>query len=346
MLYYTEALIKNSRHHKRWYGEVGANREHFHQTETALARVSNTAALLPRDAWRDLDDITMRVMRNDEGQAYMADLLPLARAIDIGKIVAFNRVSSDAGSVVRSISGQTPTEMDKVDYDYRATPVPIFSTGYGREWREWNTQQSENFDAISDDQEAAVAAINRNMAQYVLDGDAGIKVKGFEGYGIKNHPLTNQIDLSDDPGGADIDLTEASSDDFEAFVNNVLGGALDDNHIARGVNMYVSPEIGRNLDKPYSLAGGFKPGTLREALVANRRIEKIEVTFELSGNEFFAFVPDSRFIRPLIGAAVSTVAIPRNMPMANYNFQVWGAMGIEIRGDFNNRSGVFYGSAE
>lgn len=341
MLYYTQALLNSSRLHKSWHGEVAANRQHFHDTEDTLAKLKNTAALLPRDAWRDLDDITMRVMRNDEGQAFMSDLLPLARPIDIGKIVAFNRVSSDAGKVVRSISGQATVEMDKVDYDYRATPVPIFSTGYGREWREWNTQQSENFDAIADDQEAAVAAINRNMALYVLNGDPLIKVKGFEGYGIKNHPLTNPIELS--ASGANINLTSATSDAIETFVNVTLGAALDDNHIASGVNMYVSPEIGRNLDKPYSLAGGFKPGSLRDALVANRRINKIDVTFELSGNEFIAFVPDSRFIRPLVGAAVSTVAIPRNMPMANYNFQVWGAMGIEIRGDFNNRSGVFYG---
>jgi hypothetical protein len=345
MRYYSQELLTNSRHHRQWFGEIAAEREHFHNVETNLAQVSNTAALLPRDAWRELDDITMRVMRNDEGGAFMADLMPLARPIDIGKIVAFNRVSSDAGHVVRSISGQASVEMDKVDYDYRATPVPIFASGYGREWREWNTHQSENFDAISDDQESTVAAINRDMARYVLNGDDKIKIKGFEGFGIKNHPLTKPIELGSGSGGADINLTSATSDAIEAFVNNVLGAALDDNHIGAGVNMYVSPEIGRNLDKPYSGAAGFKTGSLRDALVANRRINKIEVTFELSGNEFFAFVPDSRFIRPLVGAAVSTVAIPRDRPMANYQFQVWGAMGIEIRGDFNNRSGVFYGRA-
>jgi len=343
MRYYSQELLANSRQHRNWFGEIVAEREHFHNVEDQLARVGNSAALLPRDAWRELDDVTMRVMRNDEGGAFMADLMPLARAIDIGKIVAFNRVSSDAGKVSVSISGQTPTEMDKVDYDYRGTPVPVFSSGYGREWREWNTQQSENFDAISDDQEATVAAINRQMARYVLNGSTAIKIKGFEGFGIKNHPLTKPIELG--ASGANINLATVGSDDFEAFINTVLGAALDDNHIGQSVNMYVSPEIGRNLDNPYSLSGGIKAGTLRDALRANRRINKIEVTFELSGNEFFAFVPDSRFIRPLVGAAVSTVAIPRNSPMANYNFQVWGAMGIEIRGDFNNRSGVFYGRA-
>ncbi len=39
--------------------------------------------------------------------------------------------------------------------------VPIFNTSYGRSWREWNTMQSENFDAISDDQESHTAAIPR-----------------------------------------------------------------------------------------------------------------------------------------------------------------------------------------
>ena len=272
----------------------------------------------------------------------MDDLMPLASPRDIGKIVALTRVSSDAGRVVRSISGQTPVEMDKVSYDYRGTPIPVFSTGYSREWREWNTQQSENFDALEDDQEAAVSAISQDMARYALNGDSNVKIKGYEGFGIKNHTYTNQINLG--AGGANIDLTSATSDAIETFVNRDLGGAMDANYLAQGVNMYISPEIGRNLDKPYSGAAGFKPGPLREQLLLNRRINKIAVTFELTGNEFIAFVPDSRFIRPLVGAAVSTVAIPRSRPMDNYTFQVWGAMGLEIRADFNNRSGVFYGS--
>lgn len=131
-----------------------------------------------------MDNITRRVMRADEGEAWMRYLMPLAKPVNIGKLVHLNRVSSDAGSVVRSMSGQVPVPLDKVVYDYRGTVVPMFHTAYGREWREWNSLQSENFDALSDDQEAHTAKIRRDMALYVLNGDTSIVFQGYQGYGI------------------------------------------------------------------------------------------------------------------------------------------------------------------
>lgn len=353
MRYFDEQLVGNSRPHAAWWNEVSAVREHFHQTEEAHALLmnqalglTNAAAVLPRDAWLDLDGITRRVMRNDEGQSYMVDLMPLAKPVNIGKLVHLTRTSSDAGTVVRSLSGQVPTGLDKVVYDYKGTPVPIFSTAYGREWREWNTLQSENFDALSDDQEAHTAKIRRNMAQYALDGDSSIVFQGYTGYGIRTSPLSKAINLGSAGGGANIDLTAApgttTNDAIEGFFNGAFGAMLDANKIASPVNIYISPEMGRRFDAPYSGSAGFKIGSLRDALVANRRIAKIEVTFELSGNAFFGFVPNSDYIRPLIGMAVNTTAITRLNPTDNYQFLVMGAMGLEIRADYNGASGVFY----
>ena len=53
-------------------------------------------------------------------------------------------------------------------------------------------------------------------------------------------------------------------------------------------------------------------------------------------------MPSARFIRPIVGMAVNTTAMTRLNPTDNYQFLVMGAMGLEIRADFNNRSGVFY----
>ena len=342
MRYFDKTLVANSKPHAAWWGEVSADREHFHRVEDGLASVSNAASVLPRDAWLDLDGITRRIMRSDEGQAYMADLMPLAKAVHIGKLVHLTRVSSDAGSVTRSMSGQVPVSLDKVTYDYRGTPVPIFSTAYGREWREWNTLQSENFDALSDDQEAHTAKIRRDQALYVLDGDKDISVKGYKAYGIRNHPLAKTINLGSGAGGANINLTAAGSDDIDNFITQTLGAMLDANLVTGKVNLYVSPEIGRNLDKSYSGSTGFKGGTLLSYLLTNRRISKIVVSHELKGNEFFGFVPSAEYIRPLVGMAVNTTAKARQNPTDNYQFLMMGAMGLEIRADFAGKTGVFY----
>gem|GEM_PF-4866235 len=207
-------------------------------------------------------------------------------------------------------------------------------------WREWNTLQSANFDALADDQEGALDKINRNMADYVLDGDANIKFQGYTAYGLRNSSLTKLINLGSAAGGANIDLTTATPDELEAFFVGPFGAMLDANLITEAVNLYISLEIARAWDRSYSSAEGFKQGTVREFVARNRRIAKIEVTHKLSGNQFFGFVPNARFVRPLVGMAVNTTAITRLNPTDNYQFLVMGALGIEVRGDYNGKSAL------
>lgn len=351
MRYFDEQLVTNSRPHGLWWGEVGAQREAFHRQEDVLAplmnqaaQLRNSAAVLPRDAWLEMDTITRRVMRDDEGQSYMADLMPLARAVNIGKIAFGYRIANDAGTVRRSLSGKVPEVLGKTDYDYRRSLVPIFNTGYGRSWREWNTLQSENFDAISDDQESHVAAIRSDMADYALDGDTTLTFESAVGYGIRSHPEAKSINLGNATGGANIDLasTSTTADAMDAFFTGAFGAMLDANLITEAVNLYISPEIARNWDRQYSGAAGFKGGRIMDFLLTNRRIRQIKVTYKLSGNEFFGFVPNSNYIRPLVGMAVNTTAAVRLNPVDDYNFLVMGAMGIDIRSDWNGRAGVFY----
>lgn len=349
MRYFDEGLIADSRPHEAWWTELCANREFFHQSEDNYGQflhnqglAVNASAILPRDAWIEFDNITTRVLRDDGGDVYMQDLMALAKPVNIGKLVHMTRLASDSNAPVnRSMSGQVPTAMDKVVYTYDGTPIPIFSDGFGREWREWNTLQSENFDALADDQEASVDKLNRDQADYVLNGDTTIVFQGYTGYGILNHPKTKLLNLGSGAGGANIDLTTATADQIDAFFTGPFGAMLDANLISEGVNLYISPEIARAWDKQYSGAAGFKGGTIREFLAKNRRIKKIEVTFKLSGNKFFGFVPSARFIRPLIGMAVNTTARVRHNPTDNYQFLNMGALGLEERSDANGKSGVF-----
>lgn len=357
MRYFSQELVANSRPHAAMWGQVRAQRNAFHMGEAALAPLmadalsaggtrfqANQAAVIPRDAWREMDAITLRLMRGDDGEAYMNDLMPLARAANIGKISFDYRVASDAGTVRRSMSGQVPDVMGKTEYDYRSTIVPVFSTAYGRSWREWNTLQSEGFDALLDDQENHVWNLRKDMAQYALDGDTSLTFNGTRGYGIRNHPLSKVINLGSAGGGANIDLTASAttSDAIIAFINGPLGTLLDNNEVSMPVNLYVSREIMRNLDRDYSGAAGYKTGSLRDWIEANRRINKVVQTNQLTGNQLFGFVPDSRYIRPIIGMAVNTTAMVRSNPVDDYNFLVMGAMGLDIRADHAGKSGVFY----
>lgn len=350
--YMSQALANSHRAFREQAAIVRSIRNQFNASELGIASASaevlesmgltNEAAQIPDDAWRDIDATTKRVMRDDEGSVFMNDLMPLARTVNIGKTVHMYRVSNDAGIVKRSMSGQVPDEMDKVTYDFRGHPVPLFSTSYGRNWREWLGQRSEGFDGLVDDQEAHLAAMRQDMAQYVLNGDAAIVTQGFQGYGIKNHPYTQQIDLSG--GGFNIDLTSVAttSDVIETFFIRDVGNIMDLNLVRAPMTIYVSPQIMRRLEMSYSNSDGFKGGSLYDFLLSRERIGAIKRTYELSGNEFFMIVPNASFIRPLVGMAVSTVAMPRVMMTDDYNFRIMAAMGLEIRADNSGKSGVFY----
>lgn len=322
------------------------------------AFAANQAALIPTDAYRELDAITQRVFMNDEGQGYMQDLMGIAKGLDIGKTAYVYRQASDkSGLVTRSVSGQVPEAISKTDYTFDGDPVPIFTTGYGREWREHRAFQTEGFDAMFDDHENAMRDIKENMAIYLLTGDTSVNIRTYTGQGITNHRNTQQINLG--ASGSNINLTTATSDEIIQFFTRDFAQVLDNNYTAYVDKLWVSPQFGRKLDEPYSPSGDFKEGTIRDYILRYGRVKDIQVTFELGrsvgpgqgdynatgeGNEFFAYVRNQQVICPLVGQAVSTVAVPRYMPMDNINNLIWGAMGLRVRDDANGRSKVFYAS--
>lgn len=344
MLYFDKELVTNARNkrtHGKWWDEI-SNARKFGDLEEKRITLGNSSAILPRDAWLEMDARTKRLMRGDGGSTFMDDLMGIAKAVNIGKMVALHRSASDAGVVTVSLSGQVGTPTDKTVYKYEGTPIPIFSSSYHRNFREWEALQSEGFDALFDDQENVLWNLRRRNADYVLNGDTTQVVDGYTGYGIRNHPNSKSINLGSAVGGANIDLTTATPQQVVDFINGPFAAALDANFIVDQVNIYVSAEIMRNWEKPLSSTEGFKGGSVREFIEGNSRVGTIKRTFELTGNSFIAFVPSDRFIRPLVGMATSTVAIPRQHPRANYVFDVWNAMGIEILADYNGRSGVFH----
>lgn len=345
MIVFNKKLVTEHSQVMKAWDQLKVQREVFNvnqagfQAQYGSALEVNQSALISKDYWREVDNITTRVFRNDEGNPLLDDLLSLGTPISIGKTAALYRVSSDAGKVQRSLTGQVPENLDKVIYDEAGDPVPIFNTGYGREWREWQGMTSEGFDAMADDQEAHTAAIREDMADYVISGDPKIKVKGYVANGITNHPNTNQIDLS--ASGANIDLTTATPDQMVAFFTGPFAKTLDDNYVQEKVKVWVSPDINRNLDKPYSPASGFKEGTVKEYILRYGRIASIDQTFKLTGNHFLAYVRNSQYIKTRIAAPVGSFMIPRVNPFDNYNTLVWSAFGLQIKRDFNGRSKVF-----
>ncbi|HGV4641524.1 TPA: major capsid protein, partial [Klebsiella pneumoniae] len=138
-----------------------------------------------------------------------------------------------------------------------------------------------------------------------------------------------------------IDLTTSTPDKSVAFFTGPFAKLLDDNYVQEKVKVWASPDIMRNLNRPYSDAAGFKEGTVLEYILRYGRIESFNQTFKLTGNHFIAYVRNSQYIKTRIAAPVGTFMIPRQNPFDNYNTLVWSAVGLQIKRDFNGRSKVF-----
>lgn len=348
--YLDAAIIANSKGAQSQWGQVSRERKTWYANEDHIGNVHglhyNAAARIPQDAYREMDAQTKQLMTGDEGGVILNDLLPLAKSVHIGKIVAEYRQVSDAALARSSISGQHSKPMDHVNYDYDGTLVLVHDAGIGREWRELESMRSEDFDALIDDQAAAVRAVRRQLVDNFLNGAPGVLYKGQASYGIKNSPNTQPLDLG--AGGVNVDLTNpaATYADFEkAFVAAVklMQGT---NHVPMAISFTVSTDIWFN-----GMRRGTNDTNFETFWDGIRRIPGVaSVNFTtgtnaLTGNEFIGYAKSSEYIQPVMGMGVTTTPIPRHMPMADYNALVWCAGGLQIKADAQGRSGVLYASA-
>ncbi len=68
-----------------------------------------------------------------------------------------------------------------------------------------------------------------------------------------------------------------------AFFTGPFAKLLDDNYVQEKVKAWVSPDIMRNMSKPYSDSADFKEGTVLEYILRYGRIESVNQTFKLIG---------------------------------------------------------------
>lgn len=331
------AFIANSR-------QVHFEREgHFMQEH----RMAANAAQLPAEAWRDFDRNIKALMTGDEMQGLMADLEPLSRNVNIGKIVSEYRQYGGADLAVRSsIDGNHAKPTDNGSYDVDGALVLVHSTQVGRTWRELEGMRSEGFDVLSDDQTEAVRYVRRRMADDFVNGTTDLTYKGYKSFGIKSHPNTLALNLG--AGGLNVDLTSPTltyADANKAFIAILEAMQGGSNNAVGDVSIYLSSKIWFNLMRPANPTPESVSDNMLTLLGRIPGIREIKKSDAVTGNELFAIIRTSEYIRPIIGMPVTSTPITRVTPMDDFNILTWSASGLQIKADANGRSGVLYASA-
>lgn len=332
------------------WGQICELRANHNQNEAAIvARGGNLLgndARLGADAWRDFDRTVQREFLGDEGQSLLADLMPLARSLRIGAIVAeYRKVASGELEVRTSVDGQHAKPVNKGEDAYGGTLIPIHTTQVGRNWRELTGMREAGWDGLADDQENAVRFIRNRTIDNFVNGSRDLKFKGTPSYGITNNPATKALNLG--AGGLNVDLTsptltmEQARGVFIAALQTLQG---DGNNARGDVTFYLSDAIWFNLMR----IANTDVSSVETILDIIRRIPgvaAVKKTDTVTGNAFFAMILSGQYIRPLVGMPVTSTPIARVTPMDDFHVLVWGASGLEIKSDSQGRSGVLYASA-
>lgn len=355
-MYFTaETLATNGRLRGHW-NELWANRDIYNAQHDMMVNAyrtrmthemlaANAIGGFTREFWAEIDRQIIQMRDQEIGMEIVNDLMGVQTVLPIGKTAKLYNVSGDiADDVSISIDGQASYSFDNTEFGSDGDPIPVFTAGYGVNWRHAAGLSTVGIDLALDSQMAKMRKFNQKRVNYYLNGDSKIQVQSYPAQGIKNHRNTKKINLGSGAGGENIDLTTADMTAIFAFFGKgAFGTTARTNKVAAYDVMWVSPEIWANLAQPY-VVNGVVSGTVLQAVLPFAPVKEIRMSFALTGNEFIAYVRRRDVISPLVGMAVGVVPLPRPLPNVNYNFQIMSAEGLQITADDQGLSGVVYGA--
>ena len=330
-------------------GVSGANAINMHQQYNALKAhradprhalpaevlqpnaLKANAGIAPTDLYQEFDRNVVRQFHLDEGEAILTRLMPLSRSLPIGRLVDVYSRASGMGGFQTSVSGEINVIHDAVDYDQDKAIIPIHQNGFKRPWRQAAQFGLEDFQDLVVMHEEAVRTHRKGLIDYMLDG-TDVTVDGVGWGGFRNDSRVDQIDLSSFGGGFDFTDDTQTGEDFIAAWIALAERLYVTNKISAPAVRFVSNEIYWNMQRDYSSAKG--DNTIMQRARAVPGVADIVPSSKLVGNQVLTIPLTSTYIQPVVGAAVSTIALPRpqyNSPLA---FDVMSAIGIQVKSDF------------
>ncbi|QII37884.1 phage coat protein [Rouxiella badensis] len=301
-----------------------------------------------RRLYRAFDTTVLQQFEPNTEFTLLNDLMTLSRSVRLEQSRYDYARTGGKGWAHTSMSGQIGAALDARTYTFDGTMVPIHDSGFKFEWRDPIFNSPSALQSQGDAQRGSVEDVQRKFVDYIYNGfrDKAGNFASFDNLtwkGLKDDERVAQIDLG--ASGLNIDFSSAS-----ATSQQIRNGAIALRDQLRRINnqyanqtWYVSGEIMSNLERYFS--DNYQSGTILEEILKLNGISAIKEDSQLSGNEILIVPLGAGVIAPIVGQGVGTVADPRPYYNSDYIWRTWGAMGLMVKQDINNKFSVIHASS-
>lgn len=292
--------------------------------------------------YRAYDQTVLKEFEPNTEFTLLNDLMPLSRPVRIEESVYEYAKTGGGGDAHTSMSGQVGALLNATVYDYDGTMVPIHDTGFKFTWRDPIFNKGSALQSLADAQKNSVKTVRRKYVDYIFDGfiDKNGNYIVFDKKtwkGLKHDERVLQIDLefnfatSRDP---------AQIRDEARKLRDVL--KVDNDQYAKQT-WYISAEMMSNWEQYFD---SNQIRTVFEEIKKLAGIENIKEDSKLKGNEILIIPLGADIIAPIVGQAFGTVADPRLFYNSDYVWRTWGAAGLMVKTDINNKRSVIFASSK
>lgn len=295
------------------------------------------------DIYKQFDQTVLSQFNAADEFTILNDLTPLSRSVRLNATVYEWARSGGEGPSHTSMSGQIGALLDAPKYNYDGTIVPVHDNGFSFNWRDPKLNNPDFFDVIADAQASRMRDLRLQLNDGFFNGFKNaigqyITVDGKSWKGFRDDERVGQFALT-------VDLT--TSTDYRAIRGQFIA-ARDyvriTNSQANALTVYTSELVASNLEQ--YISDNYAAPSALEDLAKIRGIAAIKVDPSLKGNEMLLVPLTAGVIAPITGQAFGTVADPRPFYNSDYVWRNWGAVGLMVKSDYNDKKSVVFASSE
>jgi len=302
--------------------------------KTVLA--TNASASLPKDAWIQMDDMLVRVAR-DELRVW-SDIQGLGLTYNVpngmGTTVIQHQTMTDAGEAALSMDALRETNRDRVLFDIKNIPLPIVHSDFSFSLRELLVaQRGQPLDLTMAEQ--ATRKCWEQIERLTLGTASSYTYGGGTIYGLTNFPqrVTTTLTLPTDPGWTPQLLVEE--------INGMIQD-LQDINFNGPYGVWYSPSWSQYMNGDYSAT--YRGGTLKNRLAETDGVSFWRKADYLTGFQIILAELKSTVMQAVTGMSMRTLQWDSHGGLQK-NFKVMGIMVPRLRANANNETGINHGVA-